>query len=253
MLIIKKTIKIILLISIILFAVSYFQKDNLPDKQNIVSQLDQKPIQSETSEKSFTVEKEGVVYEIKPLFDYELYGLVVSYNNSKNWFDYYHEKWNDFINIKDLCVIWGDNINSEVYKSMKFKSGSWTCFAKFKNNADENMWSKFRNDSLSNNHILSNDEEINKKLMNVEEGDQIYLKGYLVEYSNSEGFKRGSSTLRTDTGNGACETIYITDFQIIKKGNEEWHSLYDISKYSIIICLIILFLFLFIPTKRLVI
>jgi len=57
-------------------------------------------------------------------------------------------------------------------------------------------------------------------------GDQIYFKGYLAEYAHSNRtFTRGTSTSRTDTGNGACETVYVEDYQILRQANRagDWH------------------------------
>lgn len=242
----KKIIKAILFISIIVFAVSFFQKDNFPDKKEILEKLYQDPLQTETNEISFEKEKGGIIYTINPLYDYELYGMVVSYHHSAGWWDYYHKKWNDFINIKDICVIFGDNLLSEVYKEMEFKSGSWTCYSEFKSGTPKEIWSKFKNSCVSNNHLLSAGEDINKIIMSAEKGDQIYLKGYLAEYSHTGGsFRRGSSATREDTGNGACETIYVSDFKILKKANPLWRFAFSFSKYSIIGCLIFLTIFFF--------
>jgi hypothetical protein len=241
---IRKTIKIILLTAIIIFIVSYFQKDRLPGKEEILPELYRAPIQTETDKEPFKIEKGGITYEITPLFDYELYGLVVSGHNSKSWLDYYHEKWEDFINLKDVCVIWGGNIESEVYQEMKFKNGSFTCYADFKSGVDRNViYQKFKNEALSNNHLLSADGEINKKIRKARDGDQIHLKGYLVQYAHDD-FQRGSSITRTDSGNGACETIYLTDFRIIKEANIFWRLVFTSVKYLIIILIIILLVLL---------
>ncbi len=248
--VLKKIIKILLLISVTLFVYSYFRKDNLPNREDVLNQLHQAPVQTETDIAPFTKEEGGIIYNITPLYNYELYGLVVSYHHTKDWWDYYHKEWKDFINIKDICVLWGDNIKTEVYKQMKFKSGSWTCYHEFKPNTNQEIWSKFKNNSGSNNHLLSDDETINETIMDAKRGDQIYLKGYLVEYSHSEGFQRGTSTTRDDTGNGACETIYVTDFQILKKANPLWQSIYLFSKYSIIACFVTLLILLFLPFRR---
>jgi hypothetical protein len=51
------------------------------------------------------------------------------------------------------------------------------------------------------------------------------MSGYLAEYSHAGGFFRGSSTVRTDTGNGACETVYLEAFDILKNGGRRWHYL----------------------------
>jgi len=82
--IITKIIKIILLISIILFGISFFQKGKLPDKEDVLEQLYQEPLQTETDAAPFKTERGGIVYDISPLYDYELYGLIVSYHHSKS-------------------------------------------------------------------------------------------------------------------------------------------------------------------------
>lgn len=244
---IAKIIKFILLLSLITFAVSFWQKDKLPAKSEILQQLYNEPSQKETTNEPFSVEKNGIIYSINPLYDYELNGLIVSYNHSANWWDYYHKKWGDVINLKDLCVVWGENIDSEVYQKMNFKSGSWTCYYKSDNRED---WQRFREDQLSNNHLLTDDKKIEELLMATGEGDQIYLKGYLAEYAKADGsFRRGTSITRTDQGNGACETIYVTDFQILKKTNIFWRSASSLSRYLIITCLIFLFCSLFYRKK----
>ena len=39
-------------------------------------------------------------------------------------------------------------------------------------------------------------------------------------------FKRGTSVVRTDTGNGACETVYVEAFENLKPGGGPWRTLY---------------------------
>jgi hypothetical protein len=238
---IKKINKIVFAAGLFLLAVSYFQKEKFPDKNLILDKLYIAPVQTETKEKPFEIEKKGITYKIVPVYNYELSGLVVSYNNSDNWYDYYHEQWKDYINVKDICVVWGENIKTDAYKSFDFTSGSWTCYADSKPGISQEQWSSFKGNNLSNNHLLADNEEINKKIMDADIGDQIHLKGYLSEYSVKNGtFKRGTSTTRDDNGNGACETIYVTDFEIVKKGNEIWHYAYDASKYAIVISFILM-------------
>jgi len=152
----KNTVKIILLIGIVIFIYSYSQKGKLPKKEEILPELYQEPIQTETEKPPFKVERGGIIYDITPLFNYELYGLVVSEYNSKSWLDYYHEEWKDFINLKDVCVVWGDNVETEVYQELKFHNGSFTCYIDSKSGADKTaVFQKFKDSALSNNHLLS--------------------------------------------------------------------------------------------------
>ena len=232
--------------SIIVLFFSYFRKDDLPSQKDILNDLYKNPIQKETNKDPFKIKQNNITYSINPIYDYELYGLVVSHHDSDYWFDYYHNKWSDFINIKDLCVIWGKNIETGVYEKMRFKSGSFTCYPSFLENIDPSWYSKFDWSFGSNNHLLSENDKIRKIIKSVGTGDQIYFKGYLAEYSHDKGFSRGTSTTREDVENNSCETIYITDFKIFKKANFYWNLAFSVSKYlaiSSIVFLTIIFFF----------
>ncbi len=230
--VIKLILKIAFYAGVFGLAISFFLIEKLPEKNDILEQTYKNPGQTPTDTKPFEIEREGVVYVIKPVFNYELNGLIVSYNHSSNWLDYYHKKWEDFINVKDDCVVWGENIGTEVYKDYDFSSGSFTCYARSKPGIKQEQWSKFKGENLSNNHLLSGSDEINKKIMKAKKGDQIHLEGYLVEYSKKDGpLIRKTSTTRTDDGNGACETVFLTDFEVTKEANPLWRDIFEISQY----------------------
>ena len=232
-------LRLTLLISIGLFSISYLLKDGLPDGDDVLEEVLQPPVQTKVDMAPFQIETGEMIYTITPLYTYELYGLVVSYHNCGTWWDiYHHGQWKDFINVKDLCVIWGDNVLTEVYKEMRFTSDSWTCTYYWPNHE---VGAKFNHTCLSNNHLLSHDESVTRELLKTSRGDQIYLRGYLAEYSHTGGeFHRGTSTNRTDTGNGACETIYVEDYEILKMGNPFWRTTLTVSKYVILLSLLLI-------------
>lgn len=153
--------------------------------------------------------------------------MVVSLHDADDFLDIsHHGSWQDFINLRDLCVIWGDNLSKGLYQKMDFENDSWTCWFSTKDNA---TWKAFQMDGLSNNHILADDEWLRESIKSAEHGDFIQFTGYLAEYENpANQFKRGTSTIRTDTGNGACETIYLTDFRILRKANSQIRMAYGI-------------------------
>lgn len=214
--------------------VSFVQKDTLPPPSEILPVLYKEPLQTLTSAASFSITKNGQTYTIKPLFNYELYGLVVSCHRSSSWEDYYHEQWKDWINVKDLCVIWGDNFKSGSYRKMTFQNGSWTCYYNLKPGEPLSEWTKFAAQCLSNNHLVVADERVSRSIMKVEKGDQVYFKGYLVNYGRGGNpDQRRSSTVRSDTGNGACEVVYVEDFKILKKANVEWKWLFHFSIFLV--------------------
>jgi hypothetical protein len=236
---IKRFLKPVFFVIAAIFVVSAFQKDRFPDKEDILPELFREPSQTAAQAGPFSVEIKNVRYDITPLYDYELYGMIVSYHHSKVWWDTDHKESRDFVNTSDICVFWGDNLKSEVYKKMKFSSGCWTCYWDFKSSARQNDWANFRQDCGSNNHILTDDPALNRRILSAERGDQIYIRGYLVKYTQKDwgGFQRASSTIRTDNG---CEVIFVKDFRILKKANPGWRYLHRLAKYALAICFIFL-------------
>ncbi len=87
--------------------------------------------------------------------------------------------------------------------------------------------------------------------MQVEAGDHIRLNGMLVEYSNpGNGFRRGTSVTRTDTGNGACETLYVNRLEVIKKANQATRRLYAVAFWVTVFSLVgVLALFFVTPYR----
>lgn len=220
-------------LGLLLLILAWWSKDRLPDAAFYGSTLLPDPEQVPTEAKDFETEKGGERYLIKPLFDYDLKAVIVSQNQAKSFGDIYHEAWGDHLNLKDLCVIWGNNLKSGVYKKMGFKNTTWTCWYQW---PDQATGRAFSEDQLSNNHLLADDKRLSKAILNTRVGDLIHIKGYLAEYENkATDFKRGTSTTRTDRGNGACETIYVKDFQILQRANSGWHLLYSLSLWLVII------------------
>lgn len=230
--------KRILIIAFVVFVVTFFQKDRLPDKSDIVQELSQEPLQTPTQAVPITIQHKGVRYVITPLYDYELYGMVVSYHHSSSFDDYYHAEWGDFINTKDVCVIWGDNIETEIYKKLKFSSGSWTCYVNFSSRNTQEALRKFKNTCLSNNHLLAANKEVSRVILSMERGDQVAFKGYLVNYDKDDikSF-RTTSTTRKDYG---CEVVYVTEATILKKANMLWRYLFQFTKYIMIVVVLLL-------------
>ncbi|MCG6971191.1 MAG: hypothetical protein LJE85_15595 [Gammaproteobacteria bacterium] len=209
---------------------SYFYKDRLPSPDFYDAYFLEAPLQTETSTTPFTAKVNKQQYYIEPRFDYDLTGVVVSYHDADVLWDiWHHGKWQDFINLRDLCVIWGSNVQTGVYLDMEFSNDSWTCWAYW---PDRATGERFSPSELSNNHLLADKPLVKQALMSAEPGDHIRLKGVLASYRNPvNNFFRDTSTVRTDTGNGACETIYVKQFEILKKANPRIRALYGIAKW----------------------
>jgi len=92
---------------------------------------------------------------------------------------------------------------------------------------------------------------VKKALLSAQIGDVVSAKGMLVKYENlSNGYKRGTSTNRTDSGQGACETIYLSDFQVVAKANSYIRIINKITFWGMWLCLLEYFYFVFATPHR---
>ncbi|MDO8558142.1 MAG: hypothetical protein Q7S09_03055 [bacterium] len=220
-----RAFKGMLYISLLAYAGSFFYKPALPSTAEILpAVLENEPKQEAVVVEPNKIDIKGYAYTLMPHYSYELYGLVVSLYDADNIFDFTHK--NDPGNMKDICVVWGDNIKSGAYKKVKFSSGEFTCFGRW----EQDFSPPFSGLSGSNNHLIPADENVAHRIRNVIIGDQVRVQGYLADYrvqmkGGQTLYTRNTSTTRTDTGNGACEVVYVTDIEILKKGNGLAHTM----------------------------
>ncbi len=193
----------------------WFWNDRLPSHERAHPLTALEPIQLETTKPSFKTTVNKVEYTINPKADYVIRGVVVSRHDSKTFWDYIHTASNDHINVADLCIVWGNNLRDDNYKQLDYSSGQFVCYVK---TSSTPVWQAFDQTALSNNHLLVDSKALAKKILDARIGDQIELVGWLVEYTHQSGFNffRGTSLVRTDTGNGACETIYVSSMQVLR-------------------------------------
>jgi hypothetical protein len=209
----------IFLLSLAVIAVTWSQRDALPlpDAYDLAALA--APRQQATDRRPFEVEAGDQRYLVEPLFDYALDGVVVSYHDADSVADiWHHGSWQDFLNVRDLCVIWGGNVRNAVYQDMAFRNDSWTCWAYW---PDAQTGARFRMDELANNHLLTDDPRIKRALMDARPGDHVRLTG----------MSRGTSVSRDDRGNGACETIYVTDFEVVSEANAGVRDLHSVARW----------------------
>lgn len=220
-------VKYLILASLALLAVALWRKDMLPPPERISEVLADAPSQAETTERPFRIAVQGVDYTVVPRYRYELTGLVVSMHDTSTWWNYVHREWKDYVNVVDLCVVWGDNARRGAYQGIKFGNDQWTCH--FSTNSSE-VWEVFDQTAASNNHMVTDDAGTARAMRKVRVGDQIRFRGYLADYTTHrpDGAVQGvrkTSTVRDDTGNGACEVVYVQSFDIIQPASRMWVNL----------------------------
>jgi hypothetical protein len=210
--------KVLLVASAIALVVCFFNRNAIPSSIDFHARLTDAPRQQEVEKAPFTVAYAGVDYRVEPLFEYELYGLVVSFRQHDG--ESSMHRWsNDHLNMADVCVVWSDTAFSPHLRELDFWNGIFTCNV---HTRDSVAWASFKMNQLANNHLISENPFLRERAAEIRIGDQIRVKGWLSRYGAVGGGLRGTSTTRDDTGDGACETIYVREFEIVERGFNPW-------------------------------
>lgn len=210
-----------MLTGIALLGSSCLLRDALPDPAQLRPEMRSEPLQQPTTDPPFQTSVGGVTYTVKPIADYEIWGLVVSTHDTSTWWNWIHEATNDHLNVVDLCLVFAENVTKGGYVGIDYSSGQFVCYVQTRS---REKWERFSMRALSNNHLLADRPSIVSKLRNVNIGDQVRIRGWLAEYAHNQGmaFTRGTSVTRDDTGNGACETIYVREVELLRAGGVPW-------------------------------
>jgi hypothetical protein len=195
-----------------------FRDIPLPEASRIDDAITEgEPLQAVSNQRVFTAVIKGFTYTITPRATYTISGLVVSQHRGDALFNMYHKA--DPGNIEDVCVVWGEAIANGSYRKVTYESGEFTCYY---------GWSAilsppYNPEKMSNNHLLPANDIVAHQIRGIRTGDQVRMNGLLVDYRVSSGgrdvFTRQTSLTRNDTGNGACEIVYVTDMHVIREGS----------------------------------
>ncbi len=108
----------------------------------------------------------------------------------------------------DFALGWGEMARAEIAEQFDIRqSGRWYYWR-----ADQLPIPRHVVETSSANmHLIPANEAIREQLNRMGKDDQLRLRGFLVEASAEDGWRWRSSMSRTDTGNGACEVILVTE------------------------------------------
>jgi hypothetical protein len=69
--------------------------------------------------------------------------------------------------------------------------------------------------SSANMHLIPARNDVARQVSRARRGSVIVIRGYLVQVDGRDGWQWRSSLTRTDTGAGACEIVWVEDFEIL--------------------------------------
>ena len=173
------------------------------------------PVQEENY-KYFEKDINGYEVSIYATYSYEIEALVVHVKN------YYGISMQSRLSPRDVALAWGKV--AELNDKVDFNWKQHNRWVHWRINNWEDLalvgGEDYVNSHISNNHLIPADRSVRRKVKRLKTGDHVKIKGYLVnvDAENKSGkiITWDSSTTRDDTGDGACEVIYVTDIQWLK-------------------------------------
>ena len=217
-----------------LLALSWWLKGRLPAPAEIRPDSLQEPAQAETARGPFSFAYKGRECRVRPVAEYEITGVVVTHNDIHSLADIYHDATS--VDTKDLCIVWGGNLERGDYLAVDFWSGPFTCYARWP------AGRRFDLAGISNSHLIADDASVRRAIAGVRIGDQVRLRGLLVDYQMDdwEGFWRRTSTRRDD---GDCEVLFVESVAVLTRGTPGWYRLFGLAR-ALLLALPLLWLLL---------
>ncbi len=162
------------------------------------------PVQKLGSKKAFKFKDD---YEILPLAIFDITARVLS--TERYWLDKEAK-----LAPVDLALGWGPMSDEKVLDELKISQRNrWLHWSSKKLPISQ----KEIMHNAANMHLIPANDEIYSKIKDTKAGNLVHFKGFLIKITDEDGWWWQSSLSRTDTGDGACEIVYVDEFEIIEK------------------------------------
>jgi hypothetical protein len=144
-------------------------------------------------------------YQVMPVAEFSLEARVLSTEN-------YHAGREAELSPTDLALGWGPMSDSAVLDRLQISQGNRFYFYRWSDQppipAGEIA------EHSANMHMIPASDDVKRRLDQVREGQVVALRGYLVRAQAQDGWHWNSSMTRSDTGNGACELVWLEDIAV---------------------------------------
>lgn len=147
--------------------------------------------------------KEGSV-DLELLATYEIVAQVKSIKD-------YSDDFTSQISPRDFALAWGDVNMPSIDNYVHYRQNErWYYFTV---SSKAPVSAEYVDYYSANTHIIPANPTILETVRSVQTNDRITMKGYLVNAYFKNGYWQSSLT-RSDTGDGSCEIMYVTDIVI---------------------------------------
>jgi hypothetical protein len=143
-------------------------------------------------------------YQITPLATFQIEARVLSAKR-------YRSGRESELSPVDLALGWGPMSDEDVLKDIKISQSNRFFYWKVKHFP---IPRKEIERNAANMHLIPSNPEMAKVIKSVRKGQVVALEGYLVKVNSPDGWRWKSSLTRDDTGNGACEVIWVDEIEV---------------------------------------
>ena len=135
--------------------------------------------------------------------EYDIRGVV---KGKRKYSDY-----SSLVSDYDVILVWGD-LNKEEYDQYinYSQSGRWYHYTYEPGMVKE----RYIANHSANVHLIPENDEVKREIKKIRKNDYIRIEGYLVDVHFENGAWETSMT-RADTGNGACEILFVKELHIV--------------------------------------
>lgn len=191
--------KLILFVSLISYG-AYQHFANQPVTHGTGAVANNPPINQAVNQNSFNVNG----YRITPLESFEIEARVLST-------EHYSFGREADLSPVDLALGWGKMSDEAILKDIKISQSNRFYFW----HVDEFPIPRREIETQSANmHMIPADDAIASTLKSVKTGQVVKISGFLVRADANDGWHWQSSLTREDTGNGACEVVYVKSLTV---------------------------------------
>lgn len=191
--------KLILFVSLISYG-AYQHFSNQPVTHGTGAVANNPPINQAVNQNSFNVNG----YRITPLESFEIEARVLST-------EHYSFGREADLSPVDLALGWGKMSDEAILKDIKISQSNRFYFW----HVDEFPIPRREIETQSANmHMIPADDAIASTLKSVKTGQVVKISGFLVRADANDGWHWQSSLTREDTGNGACEVVYVKSLTV---------------------------------------
>lgn len=167
------------------------------------------PIQSRTNAESFFYDE----IKVKPQASFAIEAKVLARKN-------YSSDTESIASPIDLALGWGRMSDESVLESISISQRNRFYFWR----VDElPIPRKEIEQHSANMHLIPANDEIAEQIEQVKVGELVRFNGFLVNIQQDNGWRWKSSLTRNDTGGGACELVWVEEFEIVHESELEFY------------------------------